>query len=669
MLKQSSYIFLISVIICSVFIQKNKIQAQNQDTIRIPSDISYGVYSGIGPGFHSGGFSKFQGIPSCCPIYDPTSALGSSTGFLIKKRLNTVSYLGFRSGFNGIGADFTAEQIQYVNNNGNISTATLTHTLETSIALISGSLSYGLNVKDLSIDAGYWFGIPISATFYQKETVFPGTFLNGSRIRNEISASIPEVPSLIHGIQAGIHYSIPLNSYGSLFLSPELTVLQTLGSISGTLAWNTLQLRGGISVLWNDITLKLPPPLPPPPPPPKVIIPKPIPPLTVSLKVSGDSNNQLQPLSALKVEEIVHYETQPLLPYIFFDEMQSSLPSRYKQLNTYQAQVFSEQELVPLQTIERYYHTINLAAKKLKDNPALSIELRGCASGSGNEKSNKEIGKQRSETIAIYLKDIWNISPNRIRISIREIPDNPSNNTYPEGQAENRRVELILSDPSLFETIVLNDTIRAISPSKVIIEPKIVSGPSIRQWRMSIFTESGQNQFDSNGIFQIESILEWKPDFAMLPRTKDSLIFRFNVIDSLSRSMSAYWNIPYDYISARISKNTLQKGTKQLKTYSLILFDFDKAYLDPRNARLVSNIIKEIPEDATISIVGATDIFGNEDRNRQLAQERANTVGNTIGLKTTSIKGIPGYKKYPNDVPEGRFYNRTVEITVETGGN
>ena len=55
--------------------------------------------------------------------------------------------------------------------------------------------------------------------------------------------------------------------------------------------------------------------------------------------------------------------------------MQSSLPSRYKQLNTYQAQAFSEQELVPLQTIERYYHTINLAGKKLKDNPELQKEF------------------------------------------------------------------------------------------------------------------------------------------------------------------------------------------------------------------------------------------------------------------------------------------------------
>ena len=66
--------------------------------------------------------------------------------------------------------------------------------------------------------------------------------------------------------------------------------------------------------------------------------------------------------------------------------------------------------------------------------------------------------------------------------------------------------------------------------------------------------------------------------------------------------------------------------------------------------------------------------MGLEDRNLKLSGDRANTVVNGIkrnvkaGLYTVLQGGGVGETQplYRNDLPEGRFYNRTVQVLVNT---
>ena len=80
-----------------------------------------------------------------------------------------------------------------------------------------------------------------------------------------------------------------------------------------------------------------------------------------------------------------------------------------------------------------------------------------------------------------------------------------------------------------------------------------------------------------------------------------------------------------------------------------------------------------IQPNSDVTVNGYTDILGTDDYNERLSTNRANAVKGDIG---GHIKGqdkslvAHGYGKsqplYTNELPEGRYYNRTVQVLVET---
>jgi OOP family OmpA-OmpF porin len=74
-----------------------------------------------------------------------------------------------------------------------------------------------------------------------------------------------------------------------------------------------------------------------------------------------------------------------------------------------------------------------------------------------------------------------------------------------------------------------------------------------------------------------------------------------------------------------------------------------------------------------VEVVGHTDVVGLYEHNQALSERRATTVYNGIMQQT---KGKVGYINkrgvgedeplYDNSLPEGRFYNRTVQVIIKT---
>jgi len=76
--------------------------------------------------------------------------------------------------------------------------------------------------------------------------------------------------------------------------------------------------------------------------------------------------------------------------------------------------------------------------------------------------------------------------------------------------------------------------------------------------------------------------------------------------------------------------------------------------------------------DASVTILGQTDIIGTEDYNVALSVRRAQSVYQTVmdsGIsspeRVTSKGNGPHDPPYDNASPEGRSFNRTVIITIE----
>lgn len=103
-----------------------------------------------------------------------------------------------------------------------------------------------------------------------------------------------------------------------------------------------------------------------------------------------------------------------------------------------------------------------------------------------------------------------------------------------------------------------------------------------------------------------------------------------------------------------------------------ILFAFDSAKLSPtakENIAELAETLKEY-EDTNILIEGHTDSVGAADYNKQLSEERADSVSDyliSLGVKNARINEVGYGENQPvatNDTERGRQLNRRVELAI-----
>jgi outer membrane protein OmpA-like peptidoglycan-associated protein len=382
------------------------------------------------------------------------------------------------------------------------------------------------------------------------------------------------------------------------------------------------------------------------------------------LKISKDQNADT--LDVIKLIERIDRVVQPILPYVFFDEASSDIPSRYQLLDEYQAANFNDQNLLNSDVLDRYYHVMNLAGNRLKQNPNLTISIIGNTSGGGQERRNIQLARKRAENVANYLQKAWNIDPVRINVIAKPIPDNPSNMSYPEGLAENRRVELLFSDPSIFEVLTIIDSTLSVEPNEITVKGRMISGTMIDRWRLNIMSDTNILE-EKLGLHDTFIHRTWKPSPGKIGRRKDSVRFRYNVVDTAGRTHTSNVIVPVKYQRILNDRTIGTVGNDKVKRYSLILFDFDASSMNARNLRVIEEIQSTKGIKIT-SILGATDMFGDAKRNAELALERAKAVGVLLKADPSIIIGNSAYEGTSNALPEGRFYNRTVIIEAKEIG-
>ena len=106
---------------------------------------------------------------------------------------------------------------------------------------------------------------------------------------------------------------------------------------------------------------------------------------------------------------------------------------------------------------------------------------------------------------------------------------------------------------------------------------------------------------------------------------------------------------------------------------SLIVFDYDRADISEQNKEMMRRVVKASSGQGSVAtIVGSTDRLGELQHNMNLSNERAKSVEQFVrsiapSLNITEVKGIgPAILPYSNELPEGRFYCRTVSLTITT---
>ena len=391
----------------------------------------------------------------------------------------------------------------------------------------------------------------------------------------------------------------------------------------------------------------------------------------------------------LVMEERATIQLYPLLPYVFFDLSSSTLPGRYKQITSGQTADFND-ERIPGGTLDKYYHVMNIYGYRLRKYPNVNVEVVGCLDET-NEDKGSDLSKRRAQIVYDYLKNVWGISESRMKLSHRGWPEVRSNPRDSFGIVENRRTEFRFSGGTaddLWEVqrpILDNDPTVSPDPDRMTwtmangIDENIVASRRIeilrnaQPWNTltAVGTTDASTQWDWQNTdleYPKEKGAEGAAEVGLNPFKAVLVVTSKNGQECKSDTVT----VPVKRVSSK-TMGTERGAEKTLEKYNLILFKFDSPEAGELNERIMSTwVFPRVKKSSDIRIEGHTDVVGLDTRNKKLSEDRARTAENFIKKRTSAFSSLQsrgtGEEEplYSNELPEGRFFNRTVQVIIET---
>lgn len=400
--------------------------------------------------------------------------------------------------------------------------------------------------------------------------------------------------------------------------------------------------------------------------------------------VSVESNGTEKPIVQVRFEEFLAQRYVPLLNYVFFDDQAFALPPRYKRLTARETSAFEVDKLYKSGTLDIYYHLLNIVGKRMMEHPDAVLTLTGCNSDVGGEAGNGELSEQRAETIRRYFADVWKIAPNRLVMQSRNLSEQPSlPKTEAEKIEENRRVELSSNVREILDPVLLSDTVRTANPPIVRFKPRAKTTFPVNDWTLLVnyhdeemkrFSSAPQGTSDSV-IGTTEFIASPMPpnlDWYLLRQDANLLKipgpfqFILTATDANGKSGVGYGTIPVEQLTLR-KKRKEYRNDREFEQFSLILFQFNRAEIGERNQNIINFMKERVKPSSKLSIAGYTDRTGDAAYNRNLSKQRASELARMLGTPTSTAQGFgEDQLLYDNNLPEGRFYCRTVNVSIET---
>ncbi len=391
---------------------------------------------------------------------------------------------------------------------------------------------------------------------------------------------------------------------------------------------------------------------------------------------------ELAQFRGLVMEEIQTWEIFPLLNYIFFDLGSPEIPARYRMFESKDSEykkAFAD-TTIPGGTLDKYYHILNIYGYRMLQNPDAKLEIIGCNDGTTPEEKRAGLSKERAENVYNYLKNIWGISEDRLKLKARGKPDVISNLKDSLGIQENRRVELICKEWDVRKPVFEKDAKK--QPQPVDMHYTLKNGIEdvlVVDRRIEI-TKGGKpwNTLNDVGLTDPKKLWDWRKAGAEeglgYPQNEEPYEAQLIVTTkSGAECVSDPVKIPVMQVSTEMKKvDKTQDST--MERYSLILFPFDRSDAGPLNERIMNDYVYErIQPTSKVKVIGHTDVVGLYDHNQRLSERRSATVEKGIKRKTKGKYGeliveAVGEDEplYDNSLPEGRFYNRTVQVVIRT---
>ncbi len=389
-------------------------------------------------------------------------------------------------------------------------------------------------------------------------------------------------------------------------------------------------------------------------------------PPSVSLTATADE---------LLMEEEIIRETFPLLNYVFFEQGSAVVPERYVRVGPDAIAAF-EESAIEGGALDFYYNVLNIIGSRMRAMPSATITVNGYVNNEGAEKRNETLAMDRAAAVKDYLRTVWGIEEARITPGSGMLPPLPSSSRDSLGQAENRRVEITSDSWELLGPVTFVRRIAGVTPQLVQFRPTISADEGLDTWVLSV--EQNGKEFDSRQGTQPEKSItwNWKNRENTLPSSSGDMICRFLVKDRAGDSDIS------DPVTVRVREVRSERrqnvsvsddGITKEKI-SLILFPFNVAEPGESNSRIMEEFVyPRMTAGSRITVHGYTDAIGSEEYNLNLSQQRSDAVrlillekmGKAAAERIISVGHGETSPLFSNDVPEGRFYDRTVSLSIE----
>ncbi len=584
---------------------------------------SIGLWGGLGANLHAPDFSVNT------VKYDRTATgLGWNIGAGVSFPVASWVGLGVRAGYTRLDAELEGSAIDSL--------------LQARLATVELFPHALLWMGRLYFPIGLEVGIPATAAYERT---------------GQAARDIPQSTTRL-ALSPGVGYAFPLSS--SVVLTPELSLRVPLSDVSGEWKpWKVTQPR--LSLGLQFLLARAPE------------APKPTPAAPVVSVTPGrlDEAGNFSAISRLRVEEVKLTEYFPLLPYVFFREQSKEMLGEYR----LQAKGTFATDRLTMDALEVNRAVLDIVGERMQKYPTARLTLTGTTDGK-QEARDAELPRRRAEAVREYLVNAWGISPERISVNARRMPEKPSTSTSPipedrrDGDAENRRVELSATMPEILAPLPLEaQRQRLLTPEVIAWKADITAQSPVTSWEL-LLTQAGDTLEILRGS-GAPSVQLWRVRPEALRAGEFPIEYLLRVTDANGRSAQTVGSLPVEYVSI-LRKRSEQLPDRTVTRFSLVLFDFDSDALTPENERVLQTLVlPAVTANSTVRIAGYTDRIGETNYNQDLSLRRARRVRDWLAARIPTARyEIAGYGEsvllFDNNSPIGRQLCRTVQITIET---
>lgn len=638
----------------------------------------YGLFGAVSRNYHEADIQSIKSIPLCCTQFNDGSGFGIAGGLHVEFPLVDNWSLGARIGYWGLNGILSETERLPIAINGQIQEGELTHSITASIPVVGIEPIVTYRLSDVVIRGGLQIGSIVVSDMQSKEEITQptngGTFLDangfdsGKRTRNTFSFSNPYNSEMDLALTFNIGYELPLTRRWSFVVRPEIGVRYALKNMFDNISWKTHSITASLSFFaTNENRPYFDPSIEVEPVPQKPIANVALKPVlkpsiavdVTAIETDGSESHNIQ----VRIEQFTSEKSLPLLPYIFFEDQSSTLPSKYITNTT---NCMPIKQVVASGAMVLHQHTLCIIADRMNNNPGSTITLTGTTSNTTAKELMQTLGDARANAVKEHLVSGFGIDPKRITVRSRLLPEIVSNPTTEDGQAENRRVEISSATPELLAIVTASDSVYTVTPSKLRVVTKVNSSAGIRSGVISISTPAARELASMNTTTTSNDLEYALAAKDLLEMDKSSLLLKYTIVDTLLQKADTTVQMPVQVLTIE-GKRTAGLKDKRFDEYALVLFDVNSNKLTSAHQPVLRMISSKLANESVVTVIGSTDRTGVDLDNLELARRRAASTAEALSHPKTTTESIGETQPlYNNDVPEGRMYNRTVRVLVET---